>query len=90
LSDTAEPAEPLAPSRTAAQRLSGQLLGHVPHGAAIGLRLIDVRKGMALVGSYLCEPYLVGDPETGVISGGVVQRLCFDDGSGFRVDHDVA
>ena len=65
--------EPIAPSERAV-RLSGQVLGHVPHGAAIGLRLIDVRKGMALVGVGYA-PHLVGDPETQVISGGVITTL---------------
>ena len=79
MSDPAQPLSPPAPSDRAV-RLSGQLLGHVPHGAAIGLRLIDVRKGMALVG-VAYQPYLVGDPATGVISGGVITTL-LDNGSG--------
>ncbi len=58
----------------------GRLLSHVPHAAAIGLRVIDVSKGVALLGvSY--APHLIGDPESQVISGGVITSM-LDNGSG--------
>lgn len=50
------------------------MLDHVPHAKAVGLSLVSVEKGVAV-----CKlPYdekLVGNPDTGVVHGGVVTTL---------------
>lgn len=54
-----------------------------PHGEAIGLELVEQRQGHATV----TVPYnfnLVGDPETGVIHGGVLTTM-LDNASGMSV-----
>lgn len=59
------------------------LIEHVPHARAIGLNVIDAKRGEA----WLCVPYaekLVGNPETGVIHGGVITSL-LDNACGMAV-----
>lgn len=54
-----------------------------PHGEAIGLELVEQHQGYATV----TVPYnvnLVGDPETGVIHGGVLTTM-LDNASGMSV-----
>ena len=56
------------------------LVAHVPHARAIGLAVVDVRPGEV----WLRVPYadfLVGNPETGVVHGGVITTL-LDNGGG--------
>ena len=53
---------------------AGELISAVPFAREIGMRLISAEKGAAL----LAVPYdqrLVGDPETGVLHGGVISAL---------------
>jgi uncharacterized protein (TIGR00369 family) len=62
-------------------------LAHIPHAAAIGMTLVSR-------GDYRCVvrvPYaehLVGDPDTGVIHGGVITAL-LDNASGVAVRSDT-
>jgi uncharacterized protein (TIGR00369 family) len=62
---------------------AGHLLGGVPHAAGIGLHVVDVGNARAV-----CRvPYaghLAGDPETGIVHGGVVTSL-LDNTSGIAV-----
>ena len=71
----------------AALRLLGDgghlMLDGVPHAQALGLKLVDLRRDHATVK----VPYrdeLIGNPETGVIHGGVVTSL-LDNTSGLAV-----
>jgi len=59
------------------------LVSHVPHARAIGLAVLDVQPGHV----WLRIPYadfLVGNPETGVVHGGVITTL-LDNGGGAAV-----
>ena len=59
------------------------LVVHVPHARAIGLTVVDAQPGQI----WLRVPYadfLVGNPETGVIHGGVITTL-LDNGGGAAV-----
>jgi len=59
------------------------LVAHVPHARAIGLAVVDAQPGHI----WLRVPYadfLVGNPETGVIHGGVITTL-LDNGGGAAV-----
>jgi len=50
------------------------LIAHIPHARAIGLVVVDVRPDEA----WLKVPYsteIVGNPETGVVHGGVITTL---------------
>jgi uncharacterized protein (TIGR00369 family) len=54
--------------------VAGMALAHVPHAAAIGMTVISAEAGVAVC----AVPYdakLVGNPDTGVIHGGVVTTL---------------
>jgi uncharacterized protein (TIGR00369 family) len=59
------------------------LVAHIPHAEAIGLTVVDVRPDEA----WLRVPYsenLVGNPETGVVHGGVITTL-LDNAAGTAV-----
>ena len=59
------------------------LVSHVPHARAIGMSVVDARPGQI----WLRVPwvdFLVGNPETGVIHGGVITTL-LDNGGGAAV-----
>jgi len=59
------------------------LISHIPHAQAIGLRVVDARPDEA----WLEVPYsesLVGNPETGVVHGGVITTL-LDNAAGTAV-----
>ncbi len=52
----------------------GEIMTAMPHGREIGMRLISSKDGK----SRLSVPYdarLVGDPETGILHGGVITAL---------------
>lgn len=52
----------------------GMLLTGLPHAKAIGMRLHQSKDGTALL-SVPYDARLVGDPETGVLHGGVITAL---------------
>lgn len=59
------------------------LIQHVPHARALGMNVVNARRGEA----WLSVPYdekLVGNPETGVIHGGVITSL-LDNACGIAV-----
>jgi uncharacterized protein (TIGR00369 family) len=58
-------------------------LSQVPHAAALGMRLVGYEDGKALVRVPYAE-HLVGDPDTGVIHGGVLTAV-LDNASGMAV-----
>lgn len=67
----------------ALMKMKEALIEHVPHARAIGMSVEDVRKGQA----WFMIPYdakLVGNPDTGVIHGGVITTL-LDNASGAAV-----
>lgn len=53
---------------------AGVLMEGLPHSKAIGMRLHHSKDGAALL-SVPYDPRLVGDPETGVLHGGVITAL---------------
>jgi len=54
--------------------IAGMLLSHVPHAAAIGMTVVSAEAGVAVC-AVPHDPRLVGNPETGVVHGGVVTTL---------------
>ncbi|MFP3944248.1 MAG: PaaI family thioesterase [Alphaproteobacteria bacterium] len=71
----------------AALRLLGDgghlMLDGVPHAMALGFKLVDLRRDHAIVKVPYREE-LIGNPETGVIHGGVITSL-LDNTSGLAV-----
>jgi len=59
------------PEETDAQ---GELIARIPHSAEIGMRLHFARDGMAIL-SVPYDARLIGDPESGVLHGGVITAL---------------
>jgi len=55
-------------------RTTKQFIQGVPHSAALGMELIEIGGGEAVIRMPYDER-LVGDPETGVIHGGAVSAL---------------
>ncbi len=53
---------------------AGMPLSHVPHAAAIAMAVLSAADGIAVL-SVPYDEKLVGDPDTGVIHGGVVTTL---------------
>ena len=50
------------------------LIAHVPHARLLGMAVVDVKPGEC----WIRMPYserLIGNPETGVVHGGVITRL---------------
>ena len=52
----------------------GMLLGGVPHAAAIGMQVLEVCNGQATAFAAYRDD-LIGNPDTGVIHGGVITAL---------------
>ena len=61
-------------------------LAQIPHAAAIGMTLVSRREGVCIV-RVPYAAHLVGDPDTGVIHGGVISAL-LDNASGMAVRSD--
>lgn len=59
------------------------LIEHVPHARAIGMTVVDAKRGEGWVSVPYAE-HLVGNPETGVIHGGVITSL-LDNACGIAV-----
>jgi uncharacterized protein (TIGR00369 family) len=59
------------------------LVSHVPHARAIGMSVVDARPGQIWLRVPWAD-FLVGNPETGVIHGGVITTL-LDNGGGAAV-----
>ncbi len=54
--------------------LARQFIEAIPHSRALGMRLLELENGVAIIEMPYSED-LVGDPETGVIHGGAVSAL---------------
>ena len=65
---------------------TADLLSHIPHAAAIGMQLVSRGDHRCVVRVPYAE-HLVGDPDTGVIHGGVITAL-LDNASGMAVRSD--
>lgn len=61
-------------------------LAHIPHARALGVELLDYRDGHCLIRLPYAE-HLVGDPDTGVIHGGVITAV-LDNASGMAVPRE--
>jgi len=66
-------AEPPEQSVTLAM-LGARMVDSTPQATALGIRLVSVEPGLAVM-AVPHDDKLVGDPETGVIAGGVVTTL---------------
>ena len=70
------------------EMMKNVLIEHVPHAKAIGLKVEHAKRGEA----WLSVPYaenLIGNPETGVIHGGVITSL-LDNACGIAVQLALA
>lgn len=56
------------------ERLNMAMIAAVPYNAALGLSVVDFGPGTATI-RLPFKPHLVGNPETGVLHGGVVTGL---------------
>ncbi|REJ73376.1 MAG: PaaI family thioesterase [Acidobacteria bacterium] len=68
--------------------MPGHLLTRVPHSAAIGIRVLELGDGRALVRIPYAD-HLIGDPDTGVVHGGVI-TAALDNASGMAVHSALA
>lgn len=59
---------------TATPGMSRQFLHLIPHAKAIGMEVVEVEPGIALI-RLPYDPKLIGNPETGVVHGGVITTL---------------
>ena len=69
--------------KTAGQEGEGQLMHGIPHGREIGMRMHRSSDGVTVL-SVPYDERLVGDPDTGVLHGGVITTL-LDTASGMAV-----
>ncbi len=61
-------------------------LSHIPHARALGVELLEYRDGHCVVRLPYADK-LVGDPDTGVIHGGVITAV-LDNASGMAVPRE--
>ncbi|CAN5768784.1 PaaI family thioesterase [soil metagenome] len=55
-------------------RIARQFIEAIPHSRALGMEMLEIGEGWALMAlDYRAD--LVGDPETGILHGGVVTAL---------------
>jgi uncharacterized protein (TIGR00369 family) len=55
-------------------RIARQFIQAIPHSRALGMEMVEIGEGWALM-ALDYDPRFVGDPETGVLHGGVVTAL---------------
>lgn len=55
-------------------KIARQFIEAIPHSRALGMRLTEIDDGVAEIAMPYAD-HLVGDPRTGVISGGAVSAL---------------
>ncbi len=65
------------------QRLD-DAIAHVPHALAVGMKLVNAERGGKAWAKIPYDEKLVGNPDTGVIHGGVITTL-LDNTSGIAV-----
>lgn len=81
------PETPETSGESRSQEIARHFTEALPHARELGMQIEEVGGGRAVIGMDY-DPRLVGDPETGVIAGGVVSAL-MDTCSGAAVlSHD--
>ena len=55
-------------------RIARQFMEAIPHARDLNMKMLDIANGTAVI-SMPYDTRLIGDPETGVISGGAVSAL---------------
>lgn len=70
-------------------RIARAFIEAIPHARALGLHLIEVGQGRAVI-DMPYDARLIGDPETGVIHGGAVFALMDTCGGAAVMAHDTA
>ncbi|MEP5632502.1 MAG: PaaI family thioesterase [Tateyamaria sp.] len=55
-------------------KLARQFIEAIPHSRDLGMELVEMDAGEAVI-TMPYDPRLIGDPETGVISGGAVSAV---------------
>ncbi|MEP2889583.1 PaaI family thioesterase [Tateyamaria sp.] len=55
-------------------KLARQFIEAIPHSRDLGMELVEMDEGEAVI-TMPYDPRLIGDPETGVISGGAVSAV---------------
>jgi uncharacterized protein (TIGR00369 family) len=70
-------------------RIARQFIEAIPHSRALGMAMLEIGEGWALMGlDWRAD--LVGDPESGVIAGGVVTALLDTCGGASVMAHPAA
>ncbi|HLS59297.1 MAG TPA: PaaI family thioesterase [Paracoccaceae bacterium] len=70
-------------------RLARQFIEAIPHTRALGMEMLEIGEGWALMAlDYRRD--LVGDPETGVVHGGVITALLDTCGGASVMAHPAA
>jgi uncharacterized protein (TIGR00369 family) len=64
-------------------RLAREFMQHLPHARALGMDLVDMGAGRAVI-AMAYDPRFIGDPATGVLHGGAISAL-MDTASGAAV-----
>lgn len=75
--------------RTRQARLARQFIEAIPHSRALGMRLVEIGDGVAVI-EMDYDPRFVGDPKTGVIHGGAVSALMDTCGGASVMSHPHA
>lgn len=55
-------------------KVARQFIEAIPHAKSLGMRLTDIREGMAVI-EMPYDKKLIGNPKTGVIHGGAVSAV---------------
>jgi uncharacterized protein (TIGR00369 family) len=78
-----------ADAQAARDRAARQFIGALPHCVALGMEVVNVGAGEAVIAMPWAE-HLVGDPATGVIHGGAVSALMDTSGGAAVLCHPTA
>lgn len=70
-------------------RIAAQFIQAIPHSRALGMQMLEIGDGWALM-ALDYDARFVGDPETGVLHGGVVTALLDTCGGASVMAHSAA